>query len=627
MEPLNVALMAALLKPLVFPSRTKLFLALAVLLAAALLLLCALPYAISIERIQKEAAIKLSSLAGQQVTFSGAAREFGFPLPHFALHNVQIEGSSPGPVLLRAPRIEAELSLPALLAGRSEISCLTIVAPKIMLATDAAGRSNWRSSDSLLALFDPQRLAQNGKLPADLHVGGIKIVDGSALYTDAALNTRQQFEAVNLDLYWPDLSKRFHLRGDFLREGIPLKFSAALQRPAALFQKDISPFDLRFDTAALKAELSGEIFAAKELRMEGQLHFDSPSLDALTKWALPHIRDVPAIGPVQGSARLKFANSQLILDASTLQLGASAAQGSLSLQLQGPRPLLQATLDFDRIDLRPFLEAQIGQIGLPATSAGAKIQGAHLSALDMDLRFSAENLLLAKSTIERAALSVLTRDNRVELSLGDGQLYGGQMTGRLVTETRSPDGIKVLGTLSLRDTRIDDALREMFGIVRLTGTSDLSLNLSGEGATSQEIMSSLSGEARFLLRDGSLAGIDMAALVRKAREKPIDAFLAARTGQSTIDEASARFLITNGQAMTDNASIIGPGYRASLKGNVLLSSQSLDMTGIIGSATDEPPQPELPFAVKGPWNDPVIAPSALVQPRPALPFSPLPASQ
>src|SRR5262249_45214165 len=62
-----------------------------------LLLLLALPYFVPLERVQQAAAVKISGLTGQEVTFSGAVRHFSLPFPYFTLRNVQVAGSNEGP--------------------------------------------------------------------------------------------------------------------------------------------------------------------------------------------------------------------------------------------------------------------------------------------------------------------------------------------------------------------------------------------------------------------------------------------------------------------------------------------------------------------------------------------------
>ncbi|MES2907523.1 MAG: AsmA family protein [Pseudomonadota bacterium] len=580
------------------------------------IVLMTLPYFIPLQRVQQAAAIKMSSLTGQDVTFSGAARSIGFPLPVFTLRNVQIAGSADGPALLRAPKIEAELKLFPLLRGDVEIAGISVIEPKIILNTDAEGRSNWRSSSSLLVLFNPQQLATQSVPPAAMRIGEVRIVNGTISFTQDGANPRTRFTDVNVALYWPEVTKRFEMRGAMLREGLPVRFSAMLRRPAALFAKDISPFEMTIDTSALRAQLSGDLFAVPQLQADAALTLTSPSLRDLARWSIPNPDSIPAVGPISARARLHFKNRDLVLDEAKLNIGDSRAEGYLAFKPDEIRTTMQGTLDFDTIDLRPFFETQAGEVLSGAGWSTKGLQSEHLSAIDADMRISAKSLLLGKARVEDAALSILTRDNRVELSLGDGKLYDGQMTGRFVAETRHGGGMKTYGTLSLSDMHVDDALRESFNIVSLTGTGDVSLSISGEGGSASDIAGSLQGEARLRIKDGNFAGINMPALMGKARSNPVEAFLEARSGQTQIDSAIARFTIKNGIAETNDAVVLGPDYQVSLKGNATLADRKLDLKGVIRPPLDAKELFELPFAVRGPWNNPVIVPNpeALIQP-------------
>ena len=596
------------------------------IISLALLVFCAVllaaPYAMPLSRVQQLAAVKVSALFGQDVSFTNATRQFGFPLPTYALQNVQISGSANGPVLLQAPRIEAELSLLSLLTGTIDISSLSIVTPKIALSNDRLGRSNWRSAASMLALFDPQQIAAQVKPPVFLQIGDIRLINGSVLYSDAVTGTRTQMSDVNVLLHWPDLTQRFAVRGQLVMNGSPVKFNASLSKPAALFQKSISPFDLNLDIAGLTAALSGEVFADDSLQADADLRLASPSLHALTALIMPQLQDVPEIGTIGAKARLKIKQHTTILENATFDVGASHGEGTLALQRETARPALQGTLDFDVIDLRPFFKNNL-EIFSAAQNFGNKSapEGgtAPLTALDLDIRVSTAKLLASTTVIEKAALSVITKPTRVELSLGDGEAYGGKIAARLVAEQMA-DTLKTSAALNFDNIRADDALREMFGAVRLTGISSLSLSLMGEGKTSSAILSSLSGDATFKLKDGSLAGADLSALMAHSNNSFVDALLAARNGASTITQAAAHFTIANGAAHTDDATMTGPGYAVQLMGDVKLASPGFDMTGIVTPATGtadaaastatDTSAKRFPFVIKGPLMSPLIAPAS-----------------
>jgi AsmA protein len=576
-------------------------------LSTVFLLLMILPYLTPLERVHQAAAIKISALTGQVVTFSGASRHFSLPLPYFTLRNVQVSGSHDGPALLRAPRIDAEVSLLSLFGGDVNISSLTIINPKISLNTDAQERSNWQSPSSLLTLLDPQGNALLAGRAPSVRVGNVKIINGTILYTHDGTSARTQFDDVNATLFWPDATKRFTLRGSMKHESQPLQFTASVQNPAALFQHDISPFDLSVDSPALKAEIQGEIFANQEIKIEAGLKLSSPSLRDLARWSVPKADSIPELGKITANSKLRLHGRDLVLDDTVLQIGDSRAEGSLAFRSGGLRPFLQGTLDFDAVDLRPFVETQIKGLFTDKGLSTDTIKGDNLSALDIDLRLSAKKLQFEKAIVEDAALSILTRENRVELSLGDGKFYDGQMSGRLVAETKLGGGVKAYGTLGLTDIRVGDALRELFGVVRVTGLGEVSLNLSGEGGSAQAIFSSLQGEARLRLNDGSLAGVDVTKLMSRAREKSLDAFLEARKGGTEIESANARFIIKNAVAATEDARLAGPGYRVAMTGKAYFADRSFDMHGEILPPLDAPQDLKLPFVLKGPWFNPNLA--------------------
>ncbi len=185
------------------------------------------------------------------------------------------------------------------------------------------------------------------------------------------------------------------------------------------------------------------------------------------------------------------------------------------------------------IDLKLFFEQHAHKVFSEKGWSQDKIVSANLSALDMDLRLSSEVLILPQANVTEAALSVLTRDGRVEISIGDGKVFDGQVSGALSLRKKKSGGLKTYGALGLTNIRLEDALRELFGVVRLAGKGSASLGLSSEGETFEQLADHLQGEALIKISEGNFAGIDLAALIKKAEAGgAMDAFLEARSGRS-----------------------------------------------------------------------------------------------
>lgn len=575
---------------------------------AGFLLVAALmaPRAIDEAELRRAVAAEISSLTGQAVSVGGRARLSVLPWPSVTLDSVEVGGEGGETPVLRTEGLTASLGFLQLMRGRYDLRGLALDRPRITLIVHADGRSNWRTGASILSLLVPE---DAGDRPARL--GELAITGGQVLYRDDQARRRSEFSDFDMRLAWPYLGSRATASGRLRLRGEEIRFQGGLERPSNLFRQEISPFELSIDTEAVRAQLSGNAFAAGDIRLEGRLNFTSPSVRRLAGWLVPEATNVPDAGPVQGNARVKIAERSFTLEDARLVVDGARGEGVLSFVFDRTRTQVQGTMGFDRVDARPLVRTQLPRLGEDGDWASEQLRGDRIGPVDLDLRLSADTLLIGANTIRSAAISLLSRDGRVEASVADGQIYSGRIAGRIVAEARQgAAGVRLRGMLSLTGARIDDPLREFFGVIRLSGLGTISLNLSGEGETVREVANSLRGDAALRLTQGALVGIDLGALMRRAERSPVDALLEARGGRSGIDLAQATIRIADGQAFTEDAAIRGPGYRVSLRGGTTAAPQALNVTGVLSSAP-EPNRPlvELPFVIRGPLFDPVVVPN------------------
>jgi AsmA protein len=579
----------------------RLGLLLAALAAAVLLGGLLAPRLVSHERMGRAVAIEISALTGQPVSTSGPARFSLLPWPTVTVADVEVGGEGGGPNLLQAAGLEARLGLLALLVGRTEVTGLELVRPRIALQVDAEGRANWRSGASLVSLLVAETPV-SGERAARL--GDLGIRDGQLTFRDDQAGRRTELSDIDLQLSWPSFTSRLSANGRFRLRGETIRFQGSVERPSALIMRDISPVELSFDTGAVRAQINGNALAGRELQVEGRLSFGSPSLRRLARWLAPEAQNAPDIGPVQGAARLKILDRAVTLEEARVTVDRARGEGALTVTFDPRRTSVQGTMDFDTIDARPFFAVELGP------GSDRPLGGDSFGALDLDLRVSVASLQFGRTTVRSAALAFLSRDGRVEASLGDGRAFGGRVASRIVTERRPGGGVRMRGNASATAVQANDALRELFGVVRLAGTGDLSLTLAGEGGSMREVMAGLAGEATLRVTDGALAGIDLGTLVRRVERSPVEALLESRGGRSSIELASATFRIANGVAVTEDALVRGAGYRVTLRGQADLGGGNLAFNGVLGPGSAEAGRgPELPFVIRGPWTDPVLVPN------------------
>lgn len=596
-------------------------------IGAFLALVLIAPLFISSEAMRHAVAVHLSSLTGQSVTIDGDTSFRPLPSPRIRLSRIQIGGEDDSTPLLESGGVEAHISLGALLFRRIDITGLTLTAPRILLTVSSDGKSNWRTGSSILSLLDPSR--QNGGYQNHIRLGEITLRDGVISYQDNQAERRSEISDVNMVISWPDLESSLRGSGTFIMRGEKVALEGSLNQPSGLFRRQISPFNLNFETKALNWQITGDAFSARDIQLEGKLAFSSSSMQQLSAWLVPELRGGPNTGPVQGTAKLRIADRTLTLGGMKMSVDKSKGEGYLALTFDKTRTGVQGTLDFDEADIGPYLNTQMpnpATLGNPAAAAPGnldadKLRADRLGPVDVDLRLSAARLAAGKLVIREAALSVLSRDGRVEMSLADGAIYGGRIAARVSTLARAAGGVRVNSLLSLTNVTVDDPLRELLGIVRLTGTGSFSLDLTGEGETLADIGQSLRGDASLRFGPGSMTGLDLGSLIKRAERNPVEALLEARGGRTAIESATGTFRIMDGKASTDNFTVRGTGYQVTIKGGTDVATRNLSFAGSLSAPSADPAKPglELPFVIRGPWSDPIVVPNPEALMRRAAP--------
>ena len=115
----------------------------------------------------------------------------------------------------------------------------------------------------------------------------------------------------------------------------------------------------------------------------------------------------------------------------------------------------------------------------------------------------------------------------------------------------------------------------------LEGRGNVTLDVSGQGATVSAIKKALNGSASLALADGALKGINIAASIRNAKAK-----LGALKGEATqasnaaektdFTELKASFAIKNGVAHNSDLSLKSPLLRLGGEGDIDIGAGSMD---------------------------------------------------
>ena len=345
--------------------------------------------------------------------------------------------------------------------------------------------------------------------------------------------------------------------------------------------------ELAFElTASLKGRLNGA---------ESLLDLTDVTLDGVLKGpALPR----PEIKVVLG-AEGQWAMASKTLTLSRLALGADEVQlagnGSVimkeipgirfdlaaeRLDLDAWRPAVKATPVAKGAVSEPVADKTTGKAAGSAVAAPAREAEPDLDwlkGLDLAGRLKLGTLIADGVKAEQVDLALMADTGLVTITGFSAKLFGGSAQGEGVIDARQqPATFKVHKQIAGVD--LQPLLQTLAQTDLLAGRGSADIRLSGRGLSSHALRSQLTGTLDLKVEDGALHGINLPQMLREARaalkgEKASEAKEARKTDFSAL---TARFMIGQGKASSDDIRLLAPALRVEGKGSTMLVPETLD---------------------------------------------------
>jgi AsmA protein len=230
--------------------------------------------------------------------------------------------------------------------------------------------------------------------------------------------------------------------------------------------------------------------------------------------------------------------------------------------------------------------------------------------LNLDLRLSAARIKIAQAELGRTAVAANMRDGKLDITIGEAQAFGGVMKGS-VGLAIDDGGVEANSHLQFLDVDLESCLREVFGVQKLAGRGNMTLNVDGSGDSVLALANTLNGTASLTAHSGALVGINVEQLLRRLERRPLSGNGDFRSGRTPFDELVINLKIAQGLVSVDDMHVDGPAVRLTVNGQASVPMRDLDLKGtatLISTATDN--QFDLPFVVQGRWDDPIMLPDA-----------------
>ena len=352
-------------------------------------------------------------------------------------------------------------------------------------------------------------------------------------------------------------------------KGGPVAFDIAgvtIERAALSYRdlnsgQEIALNDLKLDTGRIAENAQGRLDFATGLKR------NTPPLDA--KLAL------------NGSYSLKpdavALDFTAKLDESTINGKASMARAKVAAY--------EFDLNIDKLNLDRYLassEKKPEKKDEPAKPAPKDKEA------DAPVDLSGLKGLNAKGKVEIGALQVQglklaalkteirAADGRAEVGPHSANLYEGSLSGNLMLDGNA-NRVALKETLS--NIAVGPLLRDFAQKDRLEGKGNVALDVDAAGKTVNALKSALAGSAKVNLRDGAIKGVDIGAILNKARSALGSQQAQAADGskeRTDFSELNATFAIKNGVARNDDLDVKAPLFRVGGAGEIDVAKSAIN---------------------------------------------------
>jgi AsmA protein len=620
--------------------------------------------------IRSQIVAEVRAETGRDFRIAGPASFTFFPSVGMRVRDVSLSAPPEmgGEPLLTAQSLDVGVRLWPLIRQEIVVDRLVLTKPVFNLHIDAQGRRSWdmaagaapvRFAQAATTLTDaPMQVGANGgperrhdiKL-GELSLGDVRIIDGTAHYSDERYGTSRQIAAIDADVQAPSLVRSVDVKGSFLSESEKISFETKITSLGDLVEARPAKLALNVTGRPLNVRYDGTITVKDDIAAEGNVSGDTTSFRDLAQWLgtkLPRSSGFGAASIV-GSLRAggdswRFADAKLTLDGAT-------ATGTIGVITSGKRPHVVADLKVSDLNLDTYKAkgapgkqpaAAPGEAPPPQSAPsqprsiddlleqpGPKVKGftqrdgwsgeafdlTGLDIVDADAKLSIAGLVYGGMRLDSTEVALALKDRVLKTIFSDISLYQGRGKGAVTVDGTAKEAL-VAADFSLANIAAQPLLKDSAGIDWLSGKYNGDLSIKGHGASEEALVQSLDGKADFAVSNGAVAGFDLDGALRELRDGNIPDFGTSPSKKTSFSALTGSFVITQGVAHNEDLKLASPALRATGSGSIDLPARSLDYTvkpTLVASAEPEGDTPnlagiEVPVHISGPWDAPKIEP-------------------
>ena len=532
----------------------------------------------------------VKDFTGRELTMGGDIDlTIGFP-PTLEVHDITFQNASWGsePQMAKLKKLQVQVSILPLIKGNLTVNNLILVEPVFLLEKNKSGQSNL--DFDVAKKKEPSKAEEKtgAESQTQFELEEIEIKDGKITYKDHRTGHTETVELASLELNAPLFGGGvdINLEGNYNQTPFQLNGNIGhLSR--ALKSKEKWP--LKIEAQIVKAKISVEgsiqdLTAARgidlKLNVEGQ---DLAEFGKLTGEPLA------VHGPFRLSGHLVSpSDKEMQVSDLLIVLGESQIQGTVKVTRAGKRPLIEAKLTSNKLDLRPLLaeEKSSGGTQKQTDGAGSKkekvfpAQPFDLNALqkiDAKIGLRADQVIGLFSVLDHYNMEINLQSGHLIIKPVTGDIGGGKFSAMLDLVTRA-NHASLKTKISAQKINLGEMLKKRGISDDIEGILDLDIDLAGQGNSVAALMAGLNGHFIASMDQGkmpveylNLVGADLSSSLLKIVnpfEEKID--------QAQINCAVCDLNIKDGMVNGDAIIIDDPQKTLISQGTLNLKTEKLD---------------------------------------------------
>lgn len=526
--------------------------------------------------------------------------------------------------MLRLQRLEVRVALLPLLSGNIDVQRVVLVAPEIMLETDANGRGNWEfetmQADTPAAASDGA--AGQPGAQAVPSIGDIRIEGGRVVFKDGA--SGQETVVAPLDLTGKAASPAdpLELTLNAVVNDIPISLVGQIGPLSALLGGDRrANLDLTVEALGLTVSANGTMAAPN---LDAAIDVSASDLAGLK----PLAGDAIPVGQaLKLTAQLAAGPDALKLSGLSLTLGDSDLTGDAAVILSGARPRVEAKLQSRQLNLAALMpQSADGGDGGGGTGQGGGGAGGDakkvfpkdplpldgLKAVDAKVEIAVARAVLPELVLTESAATVTLQGGRLDVKPVRTTVAGSPIEASVTLNAAAATPTLAID-MTANKFDVGRALKETGTTDLLEGSGDIAVKVNGQGQSVAAIMASLNGSTSVLMGEGRMRTQAFDTLVG-GLSAVMGSLFSKQSEWTVLNCVANRFTIEDGVA-TSQVMLFDTEYSTVVgKGDVNLGQETLALL-----VTPQSKSPTLnlsvPIKVGGTFAEPTFTPDELAVAR------------